>query len=330
MCVLLGVASSGAQAQDKKIVLRVADSFPPNHYMPPIVKAWMDSVKSASGGVVEFEYYPAEQLGKAKDLLALTLSGVADIGYVAPAYVSDKMPLSGVVHLPGAFKNSCSGTMAFWALGKEGGLLAQKEFTPNGVRLLFAVALAPYQVFSAKKKIESTKDFEGMKLRSTGGVMDLTVRKIKAVPVQMASPEVYQSLDRGTLDGGMFPFTTVLDYDWGGLLKYSTIGENFGSFIVTYVISESKWKELPPAVQKAMNEAGEATTRRACAQLDRDEQIDIDKLRKIGVTMVTLGPESHAEIARELDRIGEDWAKTLDQRGKPGTEVLKAFTQAVK
>jgi hypothetical protein len=39
-------------------------------------------------------------LGKAKDLLALTQAGVIDIAYVAPGFVSDKMPLSVVAELP--------------------------------------------------------------------------------------------------------------------------------------------------------------------------------------------------------------------------------------
>jgi hypothetical protein len=46
-------------------------------------------------------HYPAQQLGKATDMLKLTQTGVADIGYVAPAYASDKMPVSEVAILPG-------------------------------------------------------------------------------------------------------------------------------------------------------------------------------------------------------------------------------------
>jgi len=105
---LLGLAIGVAHAQDKKLVLRVADSFPPGHAIPDYAtKWWMDAVTKATQGAVEFEYYPAEQLGKAKDLLALTQSGVADIAYVGPSYVSDKMPLSAVSQLPGMFTSAC-------------------------------------------------------------------------------------------------------------------------------------------------------------------------------------------------------------------------------
>ncbi len=116
-------AQSAAHAQT--VTLRVADSLPVGHYaVEQGIKPWMDEVTKASGGAVAFQHFPAEQLGKAKDLLALTRSGVADIGYVRPAYVSEKMPLSAVVELPGAYTSACAATAAYWRLAREGGLLA--------------------------------------------------------------------------------------------------------------------------------------------------------------------------------------------------------------
>lgn len=75
--LMLVVMSSGGHAQDRKIILRVADHLPANHFMvEPMAKYWMAAVTKGSGGAVEFEYYSAEQLGKAKDMLSLALSGV--------------------------------------------------------------------------------------------------------------------------------------------------------------------------------------------------------------------------------------------------------------
>ena len=87
-----------ASPQDKKIVLRVADHFPHNHFMvEPLVKYWMNAVTKESGGTVAFEYFPAGQLGKATDMLSIALSGVADIAAVVPSNISDKFPLSGAI-----------------------------------------------------------------------------------------------------------------------------------------------------------------------------------------------------------------------------------------
>jgi hypothetical protein len=97
-------------------------------------------------------------MGKAKDFLSLVQSGVIDIAYVAPGFVSDKMPLSVVSELPLEFSGSCQGTMAYWNLAKPGGLLDKKEFAPNGVRLLFTIVLPPYQIITEEAVLEPEGD----------------------------------------------------------------------------------------------------------------------------------------------------------------------------
>lgn len=102
------IASVNLAAAAEPIKLRVADSFPKGHYLVRLVlEPWMAEVQKRTNNAVTFEHYPAQQLGKAADMLKLTQTGVADIGYVAPAYVSDKMPVSEVAMLPGVFEHSC-------------------------------------------------------------------------------------------------------------------------------------------------------------------------------------------------------------------------------
>lgn len=316
-------------AQDRK-VLRVADHLPAGHFISEYAaKPWMEAVTKATNGAVTFEYYPAQQLGKAKDMLSLTVSGVADVAYVGPAYISEKMPLSAVAELPGKFATSCEGTMAFYKLAKDG-VLAKRELAPNGVRLLFTYVFAPYQIYNRDKKIEKPSDFQGMKMRSTGGPMDLMVERLQGVPVRMPAPEVYESLSRGTVDSVVFPLSALLDYKLQGLVKYATQGENFGSFVAAYVISERLWKTLPANVQKAMVEAGEAITKQTCERADKDIAPNLEKLKQAGVTVVSFSPEQKKEISSLLAPVAKEWAEGLDKRGKPGTEVLKAFDEVLK
>ncbi len=330
MAVLtLMLVFSGGHAQDKKIVLRVADHLPPNHFlMEPMVKYWMNAVTKGAGGTVEFEYYPAEQLGKAKDMLSLALSGVTDIAGVVPAYISDKLPLSVVAELPGSFETSCAGTFSFWRLAKEGGAIAAKEYAPLGFRPLFAIVLPPYQIFS-RHKLESVKSLEGLKLQTAGGAKEIMVRKMKAVPIKMAAPEIYESLSRGTIDGGTLATGSILSYNLPGPAKFVTIGENFGSIVAVYGISEARWKKLPENVQKVMQEAGEAANRNMCGIVDKGVEADYEKLKQRGVTAVRFPAADHQEIAALAATVRAEWAEGLDKRGKPGSETLKAYTEAL-
>ncbi|MGY3469701.1 TRAP-type C4-dicarboxylate transport system substrate-binding protein [Bradyrhizobium sp. LM6.11] len=180
LALSLPVSTRQAQALE----LKVADSFPAGHYLVRLMlKPWMDDVTKRTNGAVTFTYYPNQQIGKAADMLRLTQSGVVDIGYIGPSYVSDKMPLSEVAQLPGAFETACQGTLAYWKTAREG-VLAKQEYAPNKIKLLFEVVLPPYQVWTAKQKVDTTKDMGGLKLRTTGGAQDLTLRALGAVPVR--------------------------------------------------------------------------------------------------------------------------------------------------
>jgi TRAP-type C4-dicarboxylate transport system substrate-binding protein len=321
---------AGAHAQTTTKI-KIADSFPVGHYLPKyITTPMMEKLKAnpAAKGI-EFEYYPAEQMGKAKDFLSLVQSGVIDIAYVAPGFVSDKMPLSVVSELPLDFSGSCQGTMAYWNLAKPGGLLDKKEFAPNGVRLLFTIVLPPYQIIT-RKPFTNLKEIEGMKIRASGSAKELVIKKLKAIPVLMPTPDVYESLSRGTIDGVLFPFNSLAPYEIHKLSKTGTIGENFGTFVANWVISEKRFQSLPPAVQQDLTAMGEQLTRAACTQVEKDEAGDIEKVKAAGVKLTPLSPADHATVATVMQDVAKDWADSLDKRGKSGTEVLNAFKAGLK
>ncbi len=321
-------AAGQAAAQDKAIVLRVANYFPVAHAHSQAARFWMDEVSRRTNNAVTFEFYPAEQLGKAKDLLSLTLSGVTDVGGFAPSYVPDKMPLTAVAELPGGFSTSCEGALAYWQLAREGGILAKEEFAANGVRALLGLVNPPFQLLLKQKSL-TLKSAQGQKIRSLGGPQDLLLKKLDAVPVRMAGPEVFESLSRGTLDGILFPLTSVMSFDLHTHLKSGTHNSNFGSGVNVYVISEERWKKLPPAIQKAMTDSAEATIRRSCESLDKDVANAIDRMKQSGVTMVDLSEADRRALGTIADSVSKEWAGALDQRGRPGNKVLQAFRAAL-
>jgi TRAP-type C4-dicarboxylate transport system substrate-binding protein len=317
-----------AEAADS-VTLRVADSFPKGHYLVKLVlEPWMEEVKKRTNGAVTFEHYPAQQLGKATDMLKLTQTGVADIGYVAPGYASDKMPVSEVAMLPGAFDHSCQGTLAYWKLARNG-VIAEQDYAGNNIRLLLAVSLPQYRIFTVKQPVKDVADVTGLKLRSTGGAQDLTLRAIGAVPVRMAAPDAYESLSRGTMDGLLFPLESVVAYGVDKLVKYSTDGLGFGSFIVSYSISEAAWKKLSPEIQKAMTDVANEIIPTACQDVQKAEETTRKSMETAGVRFETLRPETRAMFKDLLKGVAKTWADGLDSRGKRGSDALREFDAAV-
>jgi TRAP-type C4-dicarboxylate transport system substrate-binding protein len=329
--VVAAVAISGTARAEDKISLRLGDSLPIGHIIhEAVTKPFIEAVARRTNGEVTIAHFPAEQLGKAKDLLRLTQSGVVDIGYVVPSYASDKMPLTAVAELPGGFRNACQATAAYWALTRDGRFLAEKEFAPNGIRPLITFALPTYQfLLSTRKPVNSLADIEGLKIRTAGGALDLMVRGFKAVPIRMSPPEIYESMSRGTLDGALLGYQSAVSYDLIGLLKTGTLNEPLSSVVITYSISAAKWKALPEPIQKVLAEEGERITKESCAKFAHAEEQALAKAKEKGIKLIRFSPEDEKTMASVFETVNQDWASGLDGRGKPGTEALKIWREAL-
>lgn len=327
---LLAAGTAPLHAQEK-ITLRLADTLPVGHVIHEIIgKPFTELVSKATNGQVVFQHFPAEQLGKAKDMAQLTVAGVADLAYIVPSYASEKYPLTAVAELPGIFGEECQGSNAFYKVSHGGGILEQKEYGPNHLHPLLTVALPAYQLQLATTRVVKTaKDLEGLKVRTTGGAMDLMMRSIKAVPVRMAAPEVYEALSRGTADGIVFSYQSSVSYSLGKLLKSGTEGLNFGTAIIVYGMGDTKWKSLPANVQKAMIAAGEQTTREGCKRFEDGEKGATEKIKAQGMKVIEFSAADKKVFTDAFSHVASEWASDLDKRGKPGSAVLSAFKAAV-
>lgn len=327
----LGTVAVLAAGPASAETLRIADSFPVGHYIAEnMTKVWMERVTELTNGEIDFEYYPAEQMGKSKDLMSLAQTGVIDIGYAGVSYLADKLPLAAVGELPEAFTTSCQGTKAYWTIAQPGGVLDQAELAPQGVRMLFVMVLSPYQVMTTRKEITGADSFRGLKLRTTGGTKEIAVELLGATPISIPAPETREALSRGTIDGILFPHSSVLPYALEPELKWGTQDMNFGSFVASYVISEDRWQKLSPEIQKAMSAAAEEVIVSSCAVAEEMDMQDKEKMANAGVTFVSLPDADKAKVEADLAGIGERWAADLDARGLAGTEVLTAFREALQ
>ena len=325
---LLAASMLPARAQT---TLRMADSLPAGHIIHQVLtKPFIDAVDKASRGQVRILHFPGEQLGKAKDMLALTQSGVTDIGYIGPSYASDKMPLSSALELPGAFSDYCQGSRTLWALTHDGGYLETHEFAPNHIVVLITFMLPSYQVLLGNgKNVQSLKDLAGMKIRSGGGAMDFMLKDLDMVPVRMTPPEIYEALSRGTVDGALLPYESAVSYGVATKLKSGTNKENFGSVVLTYGIGDTRWKQLPEGVRATLMQAGRDVSLGACTGFQKAEDAAYDKTKAMGMKTIVLGAADKKDLATAFAKASNEWAASVDKRGKPGTETLAAVRKAL-
>ena len=327
---LLAAACGRPVATPAGVTLRIADSLPHGHVLHRLMTTpFMEAVDRRSNGEVHFQHFPGEQLGKAKDILELTTGGLAEIGYVVPAYHSDRMPLTQAVELPGVFTDYCGANRALWELTHGDGYLAREEFAPNRIVPLVTFVLPPYQVLLASgRPVDSPDDLAGLKVRSAGGAMDFLPRHLGMVPVRLTPPDTYQALSRGTIDGAILPYQSALSYKLGAVLRQGTVDAMFGTIVLTYAIGMHRWAELPDRVRQALLDAGRQTSLSACDRLATAEHESLAAIQRAG--MRPLAWRSSAAMPAAFEAVQREWAIGLDRRGRPGSAALAAVKRALE
>jgi TRAP-type C4-dicarboxylate transport system substrate-binding protein len=323
----LGTGKASAQAMVK---LKVASGVAATHYLEAEgSQYWMKAVTDASGGRVQFEYYPGEQLGKVDKMMDLVQAGVVDIGAQSLAYTADKTPLSAVAELPGLVTTSCQGTAAYSAATQPGKAIFETDFKGQRLKPMFAVVLAQFKLLTSKKPVRELADFAGLKLRTAGGVGAIMTTALGAVPIHVTTPDVYQSFSRGTLDGVWLQFGGVKSYDLQTVAKYASSGFGFGAITYAWIISDRSWARLSPDVQAILEKSAHATAQHLCQSIDKDENTAMRSLADGGMEMISFSHDAQQAMQAKLAPVATQWAMDLDARGKPGSVALNEFSTAL-
>lgn len=299
-----------ANAQET-VTLRVADFLPSSHQVyEDGLKPFMDAVTKASGDRIKFEYYPSEQLGKAKDLLNLVSSGVVDMALVAPSYTSEKLPLTSVSQLPGLYTNSCQGTNALAAAASPDGALGA-ELEKNNIRSVLPFMFQPPDIMSAKKAVINVADWQGMKIRVAGGPPEIALVSIGSVPVRMAATDLYQALSRGTIDAVLFPAASAKPYGLESVVSNVTTGFSLGSNASIYVINAAAWNKLPDDLKSILDTEGSEAAVALCERLDEIQRKELERLEASGVAVSRMDDAGRAELAEKTQDLPAEWASRI-------------------
>jgi len=313
-----GVAAS-------EIVLKVADTFPPGHYIVKEgVEFWIKRVEELTDGEVKIQYFGAGQLGKLRDMFTLTQNGVTDIGYVPPAFNGGTMPLSGVHSLPSLFSSSSVGSPAFLDTVNSTAIL-QNDYLDNGMRPLWGIMTSTYNLFTRGVEVNGVEDMKGLKLKAVAGNMSQAIELLGGSPVDIPSPETYQSIRTGTVDGAIFPATSVYSYKLNEVVDTAVLGIDMFVYYAPFVINEEKWQSLPVNVQEALVQAGQEAMERVAAYTDV-KVVELEKtLVEDGIKVIKLNPEQQTELRATISVVADNWVADMESKGLPGGEVLEAF-----
>lgn len=291
---------------------------------------FIKEVERLSKGSIKIDFYPGEQAGKANQMFNLVKSGAVDIGNMSTGYTSgEQLPLVGTWEIPGLAQKSCDIVKAMQKLGEPGGLIYEKNFKPNNLRMLIFAPYPPYGPSASRTKISKIEDLKGLKIRSAGGLMDISVQKVGGTAVKMTAPELYEGLQRGTLDTVFLSYLSVKGLGLAPVGKYGATGFSFGQPGDMFGISEERFNSLSKEHQQVLVEAGRTTSLHWCEYVDNTESKAMADTKAAGTEIHTWTPEEVAKLRALTADVPAEWAKKVSDRGLPGNEVLEQFRKLV-
>jgi TRAP-type C4-dicarboxylate transport system substrate-binding protein len=316
--------STGVQAQDKSVMLKLSSWVPAQHALNPALQAWGESLKKASGGTLNATLFPSEQLGKAFDHYDMARDGIADFSYVNPGYQPGRFPVFAATSLPFMISNAKAGSAAVDAWYRNYAAKEMKE-----VQFCFAFVHDP-GAFHSRKKIMTPADIKGMKVRPATATVGQVITLLGGTNVQASAPESRDMLERGVADAITFPWGSMTLFGIDKVVKYH-MDVPFYVTPFVWVMNKDKYTALSATQKTAV-----------------DSHCTSEWAEKVGTAWADFEISGHTKLAadpnREVYKLTPDqikvwkdavapaekqWAEDVKKRGEDPTAVMNGLRQSL-
>ena len=323
------VAPAPAAAQQKPIVLKLSSFLPEAGTEGLMGRWWGGEVEKRTNGRVKVQYYFAEALVKTMDSLPALSTGIADVQFLAAGYFPSQLALSGGPDL-------IYQTRSNWVMAKAYNEMAetfppyQKMFKENNILCMSQWPASEVVMISAKP-IRTLADLQGKKIRAMG-LMNNAMKILGATPVAMPLPEVYEALERGTIDTVTgLPYHLVVSFKMHEAAKY-LINPGIGCFASGgYFMNLNTWNKLPDDIKEIIKKINAEFPDVGAEKSNEVLKKTTDTLLKAKVEIYSLPPDEVAKWkALLVPRIYDDWTKQMEEKKLPGKETLAKYQELVK
>ena len=317
---LLVFPAAAAFAADK-VELKLAHFMPPMHiqhresFVP-----FAEKVAELSQGEVTVKIYPGGQLGGPKQLYDAVVSGIADMAFIIPSYVTGRFPRTSVFELPYLFDSGVHQTKVAYDLYDE---YFAEDFKDVKVLWMYGPGLG--QFHSVNKPILKASDLIGVKMRSPNAPMTMALTALGANPVGMPVSKLYVSLEKGIIDGVLTPYSAITDFKLFDLIKH--VSEvNMYATLMAVIMNKKKFDSLSEAGQKAIEDASGKQWGLHAAEIYLQHDMNtIEEIKAKGkIQLHKIAPEEKAAMEEKLEGLTVDWIGKVSKKGIDGEKIVEA------
>src|ERR1700737_486774 len=245
-----------------------------------------DKLKALSKGTMLIEQYPGAQLGQEPQVLQLVKAGDVEFCISSSANAATLSPQAGVMSMHFLFRSEghLIKAIADPEVSKAG--KAMIADTVQGPHVIALSTLGLRSMYS-KREIKNVGDMKGLKVRvQATPTEDTTFPAYGAQIVHMPFGSVYTSLQTGVVDvaeNGVNVYLANKHYEVAPVLS---ITEHEANNSLVWV-SDRLWQSLTPDQRQWVQAAADEVNKNQPARAIELEHQSLDKLKAIGVKVVT-------------------------------------------
>lgn len=325
----MSLVAGSVLAESKTYNLRYSDIGPPRGPRADALMWWAEELDKRSSGRLKINFFWSQSLVKGKDTIKAVGSGLAETGTIIGIYNPAELPVWELADAPFANDDVWVGMRTWYELRQKVPELAAETDKLN-VKILFNNTTGPVQLLTTKKPVLSAADLKGMKIRTAGGWTDL-MQDLGAVPVNIGFGELYQALERGTIDGTINYTPFIKSYKHFEVASHVTeanMGQvlGYGGGINQKLFNEMP-KDLQDVLVKTSDEYMDVYARKYIEDSDKTKA---ELIAGIDGRKVEYHQLSAAELAiweKTALRFTEDWLAKMESKGIDGKKIVALFVE---
>jgi len=318
----LVMTTAGAGAQEAKHY-RFAYDQPKITGYGILGDIFSEKLKALSKGTMIIDQYPGAQLGQEPQVLQLVKSGDVEFCISSSANAATLSPQAGVMSMHFLFRSEAHLIKAMADPGVASAVKTMIAETVQGARVIALATLGLRNMYS-KREIKKMEDVKGLKVRvQATPTEDTMFPAYGAQTVHMPFGSVYTSLQTGVVDvaeNGVNVYLANKHYEVAPVLSMT---EHEANNSLVWV-SDKLWNSLTPEQQGWVQGAADEVNKTQPAKAIELEHQSADKLKAIGVKVVT-DVDKSGFIA-----VADPYLDKLAKELGPHAEKVKDLIRAIK
>ncbi len=304
-----------------KITIKAISAWGKNHsgvandYRPYIKRA-NEMLQKKYPGEVEIKYIGGPEAIPTMDQPEALRRGQVDMYYGTAAYYAGIAPAANTTKL------SQLTSQAEKDVGADAIYDEIHRKLLNAAYLGALGSQVPFQLYTIKK-VTTVDQIKGLRIRSSAMYLDF-LKELGANPVVTKPGDIYQSLERGVVDGMMWPLHSIRPWGWHEVAKY-VVGPGFYKVSHPLLMNANKWDALPKDIQAVLLEALRLEVIAIDARTVEDINNEYKLLQKAGMQVIKFSP---ADEKKYLDMAyAEGWKGQLKMESTYTPKLRKLLTQ---